>query len=64
MDEKQADLAGAGMGDYAELEYLLPQDYNSLMAPKETQQAIMTVKDYIEAHLCQELNPTRKKVSP
>ena len=51
MDEKQADLAGPGIGDYDELETLLPQDFQSLLSPKETQQAVMMIKDYIEAHL-------------
>ncbi|MDH3603442.1 MAG: aspartate--ammonia ligase [Candidatus Tectomicrobia bacterium] len=62
MDGKQADLAGPGIGDYDELETLLPQDYQSLLSPKETQQAIMMIKDDIEAHLCQALNLTRVTV--
>ena len=28
---KKADLAGPGIGDYAELEKILPKDYNSLL---------------------------------
>ena len=54
--QKRADLAGPGIGDYAELEKILPDDYRSLLTPKETQKALFAVKDYIEEHLCQELN--------
>ncbi|MFI5227244.1 MAG: aspartate--ammonia ligase, partial [Candidatus Limnocylindrales bacterium] len=53
---KEADLAGPGIGDYEELEKILPRDYTSLLTPKETQRAIYAVKDYIEEHLCRELN--------
>ncbi len=53
---KKADLAGPGIGDYNELENILPRDYHSLLPPKKTQQAIFQVKRYIEDHLCKELN--------
>jgi len=53
---KKADLAGPGIGDYSELEKILPQDYNSLLNPKETQKAIHEVKRFIEDGLCKELN--------
>jgi aspartate--ammonia ligase len=53
---KEADLAGPGIGDYSELERVLPSDYRSLLTPRETQQAIFEVKGYIETHLCRELN--------
>jgi aspartate--ammonia ligase len=53
---KKADLAGPGIGDYSELEKILPSDYRSLLAEKETQQAIFQVKRFIEDHLCKELN--------
>ncbi len=53
---KKADLAGPGIGDYNELEKLLPPDYNPLLNPKETQQAIFHVKRYIEDNLCKELS--------
>jgi aspartate--ammonia ligase len=62
MIDKKADLAGPGIGDYAELEKILPQDYNSLLSPKDTQKAIYEVKDYIEANLCKELNLIRVTV--
>jgi aspartate--ammonia ligase len=54
--DKRADLAGPGIGDYEELEKILPQDYTSLLTPKETQKAIFAAKNYIEANLCKELN--------
>ena len=56
MADKKADLAGPGIGDYGELEKILPQDYNSLLDVKETQQAIYATKNYIEQNLCKELN--------
>ncbi|MBI4722846.1 MAG: aspartate--ammonia ligase [Candidatus Stahlbacteria bacterium] len=56
MSDKKMDLAGPGIGDYAELEKILPQDYRSLLTPKETQKALFAVKNYIEANLCKELN--------
>ncbi|HUI42893.1 MAG TPA: aspartate--ammonia ligase, partial [Terriglobia bacterium] len=54
----RADLAGPGIGDYRELEKILPLDYQSLLNPKETQQAIFAAKNYIEQNLCWELNLT------
>ncbi len=59
MINKEADLAGPGIGDYAELEKILPTDYSSLLTPKETQIAITAVKNYIEEGLCKELNLIR-----
>jgi aspartate--ammonia ligase len=56
MTTKVADLAGPGIGDYTELEKILPQDYESLLSPKETQKAIFAVKGYIEENLSKELN--------
>jgi aspartate--ammonia ligase len=56
MNDKKADLAGPGIGNYEELENILPRDYNSLLTPKETQRALFIVKNYIEENLCQELN--------
>ena len=54
--DKQADLAGPGIGNYEELEKILPQDYRTLLPPRETQQAIFAIKHYIEEHLCQALH--------
>ncbi len=56
MDNKKADLAGPGIGNYDDLEKILPADYRSLLTPKETQKAIYEVKQYIEKNLCRELN--------
>jgi aspartate--ammonia ligase len=56
ISNKQADLAGPGIGDYTELEKILPSDYRSLLTERETQQAIFQVKRYIEDNLCKELN--------
>lgn len=56
MVSKQADLAGPGIGNYEELEKVLPQDYNSLLTPKDTQRAITMLKRYIEDNLGRELN--------
>lgn len=53
---KKADLAGPGIGNYDELEKILPQDYSSLLTIRETQRAIFIVKNYIEENLCKELN--------
>jgi aspartate--ammonia ligase len=52
---KKADLAGPGIGDYTELEKILPQDYHPLLTPKETQKALFHLRRYIEDNLCKEL---------
>jgi aspartate--ammonia ligase len=54
--DKKADLAGPGIGNYAELERILPDDYHPLLTPRETQRAIFHVKRYIEDNLCKELS--------
>ena len=56
MADKKADLAGPGIGSYDELEKILPKTYRSLLTPRETQQAIYEVKNYIEENLCKALN--------
>ena len=56
MAAKKADLAGPGIGDYAQLETVLPTDYEPLLNARETQRAIYAVKGYLEEHLCKELN--------
>jgi aspartate--ammonia ligase len=56
MADKKAHLAGPGIGDYDEIERILPQEYSSLLTPKETQRAITAVKNCIEENLCKELN--------
>ena len=59
---KEADLAGPGIGDYAELEPVLPNDYEPLLSPKETMQALYGAKRVIEDGLCEELNLTLVQV--
>jgi aspartate--ammonia ligase len=59
---KEADLAGPGIGDYAELERVLPDDYTPLLPPKETMQALYAAKRLIEDRLCEELNLTLVQV--
>jgi len=62
MSDKRADLAGPGIGTYADLEKILPEGYRTLLAPKETQRALFSVKDYVEENLCRELNLIRVTV--
>ena len=52
---KEADLAGPGIGDYAELERVLPDDYEPRLSPKATMQALYGAKRLIEDRLCEEL---------
>ncbi len=59
---KQADLAGPGIGTYEDLARILPDDYTSLLSPRDTQEAIFAVKDYIEAELRRRLNLIRVQV--
>ncbi len=54
--DKKADLAGPGIGNYEDVEKILPTDYHSLLSPRETQKAIYAVKGYIEQNLCKALN--------
>jgi aspartate--ammonia ligase len=56
MTDKTADLAGPGIGNYEDLEQILPADYRSILTPKETMKALYAAKTYIEDHLCEELN--------
>ncbi len=54
--DKKADLAGPGISTYPEVEKILPDGYNSLLDPKETQIALGHLKRFIEDGLCRELN--------
>ena len=54
--DKKADLAGPGIGNYAELEKILPNDYSPILDRKETMKALYAAKEYIEDGLCRELN--------
>jgi len=56
MLDKKADLAGPGIGNYGDLEKILPNDYKPLLKPKERMKALFAVKNYIEENLCRELN--------
>jgi len=56
MSDKTADLAGPGIGNYEDLKKILPEDYHSLLTPKETMKALYAAKSYIEQNLCKELN--------
>ncbi|MFI5279275.1 MAG: aspartate--ammonia ligase [Gemmatimonadales bacterium] len=53
---KKADLAGPGIGNYRDLEKVLPSEYRSALDPRETQRAIYAVKQYIERELCKALS--------
>jgi aspartate--ammonia ligase len=53
---KKRDLAGPGIGDYRQLETVLPTDYRPLLDPRTTQRAIFEIKRYIEDELCAALN--------
>ena len=56
MADKKADLAGPGIGNYEDLEKILPDDYQALLPPKKMMKAVYEVKNYIEENLCKELN--------
>ena len=56
MTDKKADLAGPGVGNYDDLEKILPDDYEPLLPPKERMKAVFSLKSYIEENLCKELN--------
>ena len=56
MNNKQADLAGPGIGNYDDVAAQLPKNYSSLLTPMETMHAVYNVKNYIERYLCEALN--------
>jgi aspartate--ammonia ligase len=56
MGDKQADLAGPGIGTYEEVEKILPNDYEPLLPPLERMEALFGVKKYIEEGMRKELN--------
>ena len=60
--DKKADLAGPGISTYEEVEKILPDNYESLLTPMETMEAVYAVKRYIEDNLCKELNLTMVQV--
>jgi len=56
MTDRAADLAGPGIGNYDDLAEVLPDDYEALLTPRETMEALFAAKAYIEEHLCRQLN--------
>jgi aspartate--ammonia ligase len=56
MTDKKADLAGPGIGNYADLEKILPGDYAPILDRRETMDALYAAKAYIEENMCKELN--------
>ena len=54
--DKKADLAGPGIGNYADVEKILPNDYKPLLAPLDRMKALFMIKEYIEKNLGKELN--------
>lgn len=59
---KVADLAGPGIGDYDELEHVLPVGYRSRLTANETQRALHAVKRSIEDGLARELGLIKVEV--
>lgn len=62
MADKAADLAGPGISTYAEVERVLPTDYEPILDVKEAQIALSKLKRFIEDGLCRELNLFRVEV--
>jgi aspartate--ammonia ligase len=60
--EKQADLAGPGIGSYEEVAKVLPDDYVPLLGPRETMEALYAAKRLIEDRLCEKLDLTLVQV--
>jgi aspartate--ammonia ligase len=60
--EKRADLAGPGIGSYEEVASILPDDYVSLLSPRETMEALYATKRLIEDRLCEKLDLTLVQV--
>jgi aspartate--ammonia ligase len=56
LKDKVADLAGPGISTYEKVEQILPGNYHSILNRKETMRALFAAKNYIEEHLCKELN--------
>jgi aspartate--ammonia ligase len=56
MSDKTADLAGPGISTYEEVAEVLPTDYESVLSPMETMDALFAAKATIEEGLARELN--------
>ena len=59
MNDKKTDLAGPGIGNYNDVEKILPKSYTSLLNKKETQKALSKLKIFFEENLSKELNLIR-----
>jgi aspartate--ammonia ligase len=60
--DKQADLAGPGIGSYEELASILPTDYVPTLGPRQTMEALYAAKRLIEDLLCERLGLTLVQV--
>jgi len=56
MNDKTADLAGPGIGDYKQLVHELPDNYQSPLTAMERMKAVYAIKSYIEDGLAKQLN--------
>jgi aspartate--ammonia ligase len=56
MSNKQADLAGPGIGTYEDVNAALPDDYTPVLTHRETMEALYAIKAHIEKGLCEALN--------
>lgn len=45
MASKKADLAGPGIGNYEDLEKILPEDYYSLLSLRDTQKGSLRCEE-------------------
>ena len=54
--DKKADLAGPGIGTYEQVAACLPDNYDPILDPKDTQKALQLLKLTIEEQLCERLN--------
>ncbi len=56
LTSKEADLAGPGIGNYDQVARVLPDNYESVLSPRETQKALFAGKRFIEDGLNKALN--------
>lgn len=56
LTSKEADLAGPGIGNYDQVARVLPDNYESVLSPRETQKALFAGKRFIEDGLNRALN--------
>jgi hypothetical protein len=60
--DKKADLAGPGIGNYEDLEKVLPSDYEPILDPRETMIALFEAKNYIEKNIKTATGDQRKEL--